>query len=61
MLVGGAQGTLKSGRQIGFQKDTPVANLYLEMINRMGVKAERFGDSHTSKNAAYDGKLPGLV
>ena len=61
LLVGNAQGTLKTGRQVGFQKDTPVANLYLEMINRMGVKAERFGDSHTSSRAAYDGKLPGLI
>jgi hypothetical protein len=61
LLVGNAQGTLKTGRQLGFQKDTPVANLYLEMIHRMGVKAERFGDSHTSSKAAYDGKLPGLV
>ena len=60
LLVGNGQGTLKTGRQVSFQKDTPVANLYLEMLTRMGVKAEEFGNSRTSKNAAYNGRLPGL-
>jgi hypothetical protein len=60
LLVGNAQGTLKTGRQISFQKDTPVANLYLEMLTRMGVNTDEFGNSRTSKNAAYDGRLPGL-
>jgi hypothetical protein len=61
LLVGNAQGTLKTGRQLSFQKDTPVANLYLEMLDRMGVAADEFGNSRTSSKAAYDGRLPGLV
>jgi len=61
LLVGNAQGTLKTGRQLEFQKKTPVANLYVEMLDRMGVKVDAFGDSKTSKNAAYDGRLPGLL
>ncbi len=44
-----------------FQKKTPVANLYVEMLDRMGVKADEFGNSRTSKNAAYNGRLPGLA
>jgi hypothetical protein len=60
LMVGNAQGSIKTGRQVSFQKDTPVANLYLEMLTRMGVKAEEFGNSRTSKNAAYNGRLPGL-
>jgi hypothetical protein len=60
LMVGNAQGTLKTGRQLNFQKDTPVANLYLEMLTRMGVKTDEFGNSRTSKNAAYNGRLPGL-
>jgi hypothetical protein len=35
--------------------------LYLELMRRMGVKAERFGDSHTSQHQQFEGKLPGLV
>ncbi len=60
-LLGKAGGTLRGGRQIDFQKKTPMANLYVEMLQRMGMKIDTFGNSKTSKNAAYDGKLPGLV
>ena len=45
LLVGNAQGTLKTGRQVGFQKDTPVANLYLTMLEKLGLSLENFGDS----------------
>ncbi len=61
LLVGNAGGTLKGGRQIDFQKKTPVANLYIEMLNRMGAKTDRFGNSETAKGAAYGGRLPDLV
>lgn len=61
LLVGHAQGTIKTGRQIDFQKRTPVANLYIEMMDRMGVKVEKFGNSQTSGGAAYGGRLPGLA
>ncbi|MES2568694.1 MAG: DUF1552 domain-containing protein [Verrucomicrobiota bacterium] len=61
LLVGGAGGTLRGGRQIDFQKKTPVANLYVEMMNRMGVPAEHFGNSLTANGAAYNGRLPGLT
>lgn len=60
LLVGNAQGTIKTGRQIDFQKRTPVANLYIEMMDRMGVKVEKFGNSHSAYGAAYNGRLPGL-
>jgi hypothetical protein len=61
LLVGNAQGTLKTGRQLDFGKKVPMANLYVEMMNRMGVETNQFGNSQTSKHAAFDGRLPGLV
>ena len=61
LLVGKAGGTLKSGRQIDYKRGTPVANLYIEMLDRMGAKVKTFGESATSKTAGYDGRLPGLV
>ncbi|MFT4551220.1 MAG: hypothetical protein ACI8XO_003254 [Verrucomicrobiales bacterium] len=61
LLVGNAQGTLKTGRQLSFQKQTPVANLYVEMLDRMGAQVDEFGNSNTAKGAAYGGRLPGLV
>jgi hypothetical protein len=61
LMIGKAGGTLKTGRHLAFEKNTPVANLYLEMLERMGVKDGKFGNSHTSKNQRYNGRLPGLV
>lgn len=61
LLAGTAGGTLKTGRQVNFPKGTPVSNLYLEMLDRMGAKAESFGESHTSKNQRFNGRLPGLA
>lgn len=61
LLVGNAQGTLKTGRQIDFPKKTPVSNLYVEMLDRMQVKVDEFGESKTSRFANFDGRLPGLV
>ena len=61
LLVGKAQGKLQTGRQIDFSARTPVANLYVEMLDRMGAKVGEFGDSKSSKNATYNGRLPGLV
>ncbi len=61
LLLGKGGGTLKPGRQINYQPKTPVANLYVELLDRMGVKVDQFGDSKSSKHAAYNGRLPGLV
>lgn len=62
VVVGSAGGTLKTGRHVSFEKQAPMANLYVEMLDRMNVKTEKFGDSHTSRFAGnYNGRLPGLV
>jgi hypothetical protein len=61
LLAGRAGGTLKTGRQIAYEPRTPVSNLYIEMLDRMGVKRDRFGESHTSEHQRYDGRLPGLA
>ncbi|MFT5498245.1 MAG: hypothetical protein ACI9TH_003656 [Kiritimatiellia bacterium] len=60
LLVGKAGGTLKAGRHLAFQPETPVANLYVEMLDRMGVNGP-FGNSLSSEKAAYNGRLPGLI
>ncbi len=61
LLVGRAQGTLRTGRHIAYRENTPVSNLFVEMLNRMGAQVDRFGESATSANRNYDGRLPGLV
>jgi hypothetical protein len=61
LFAGRAQGTLKTGRHLAFPKRTPMSNLFVEMLDRMGSKVDSFGDSKTSKHAAFDGRLPGLA
>jgi hypothetical protein len=60
-LVGKAGGALKTGQHLAYKPHTPAANLYVEILNLLGVRATQFGDSQTSKHRAYDGRLPGVV
>ena len=45
ILAGGACGELKGGRHIRCAEETPLANLYLTMLTKLGVPAESIGDS----------------
>ena len=41
----GANGGIKAGRRIVYRKETPMSNLFLTMMDRMGTKVEHFGDA----------------
>ncbi len=45
LLAGGGCGTLKQGRHIVYQKETPINNLWVSMLNRMDIRDVQFGDS----------------
>ncbi len=45
LLFGKAGGKLNPGRHIKYKNDTPIANLYLAMLQRLGIEQKRFGDS----------------
>jgi Protein of unknown function (DUF1552) len=45
ILAGRGNGTLNPGRVMTTPGETPMTNLYLAMLERMSVKAERIGDS----------------
>ncbi len=45
LVVGGKGGLLKTNRHLAYPAGTPLANLQLSLIQKMGVQAERFGDS----------------
>ncbi len=52
-LIAGRGGNfLHSGRRIVYRKETPMSNMFLTMMDRMGVQAEHFGDA--------TGRLDGL-
>ncbi len=44
-LVGGAAGRLKGGRHLVFRAETPMTNLLLSMLEKVGVRTETLGDS----------------
>jgi len=45
LLLGGGAGTLKGGRHMVYPQDTPLTNLQLTLLDKMGVPADRLGDS----------------
>jgi Protein of unknown function (DUF1552) len=49
VLAGGGAGTIRTGRHVRYNRETPLTNLYLAMLDRLGAPTDRFGDS--------DGKL----
>jgi len=45
VVVGGGGGSLKGGRHLRFPKDTPMNNLHLALLEKVGVPVEKFGDA----------------
>ncbi len=45
LVAGGAAGKMKGGRHIRFAKPTPLANLHLTLLDKVGVRLDSFGDS----------------
>jgi hypothetical protein len=52
VVAGGAAGGMKGGRHIRFEKATPLANLHLTLLDKVGVRLDKFGDS--------DGRVLGI-
>jgi Protein of unknown function (DUF1552) len=45
VLMVGRGGGFRTGQHIVYPKDTPMTNLFLTMLDRMGVQSEKIGDS----------------
>jgi Protein of unknown function (DUF1552) len=45
LLLGGGAGALKGGRHLVYPEHTPLTNLQLTLLNKLGVPAEKLGDS----------------
>jgi Protein of unknown function (DUF1552) len=45
ILVGGANGKMKGGKHIMPPERTPIANLHLTVLNKLGIEQTKFGDS----------------
>jgi hypothetical protein len=47
LLLGGGGGQIKGGRHIRFPNGAPLANLYLTLLEKLGINLEKFGDSNS--------------
>jgi hypothetical protein len=45
VLLGGRDAGITGGRHVRYPENTPIANLYLTMLDMLGIRLERFGDS----------------
>jgi hypothetical protein len=45
LLAGRGGGTIKTGRHLRYAAETPLTNLYVSLLDRMGVHVDSFGDS----------------
>ena len=45
LLVGGGAGAIKGGRHLIYPEHTPLTNLQLTLLDKMGVPTEKIGDS----------------
>lgn len=53
VLAGSAGGALETGRYLKLEKEVPMANLFVSMLNQYGAATDQFGDS----TGDIDGKL----
>jgi hypothetical protein len=45
LIAGRGGNSVKTGRRVVYRKETPMCNLHLTLMDRMGVRMEHFGDS----------------
>jgi hypothetical protein len=54
LVAGGAAGNMQGGRHIKFDKPTPLANLHLTLLNKVGVRLESFADSQGQLDELFE-------
>ena len=54
LVAGGAATGLRGGRHIKYEKGTPLANLHMTLLDRVGVHLDSFGDSDGSIDGLFD-------
>jgi hypothetical protein len=45
LLAGGGAGALKTGRHVAYPAETPMTNLLVSLLDKVGVRTDSFGDS----------------
>jgi len=54
LVAGGAAGGMKGGRHIRFHRPTPLANLHLTLLDKVGVRLDKFADSNGQVDGLFE-------
>ncbi|MEM7014895.1 MAG: DUF1552 domain-containing protein [Verrucomicrobiota bacterium] len=54
LVAGGAAGKMRGGRHIQYDQPTPLANLHLSLLNKVGVPLDKFADSTGSVDELFE-------
>ncbi len=54
LVAGGAAGKMRGGRHIRYEKPTPLANLHLTLLDKVGVRLDSFADSQGKVDELFD-------
>lgn len=54
LVAGGAAGGMKGGRHIRFREPTPLANVHLTLLNKVGVRLDKFADSNGQVDELFE-------
>jgi hypothetical protein len=53
VLAGSGGGKLRTGQNVNFEKETPLANLYLSILHALDIENKNFGDSTGTLSSIY--------
>src|SRR4029077_1861462 len=53
IVAGGAAGNMQGGRHIRYTEATPLANLHLTLLDKVGVRLDSFADSDGKVDALF--------
>jgi hypothetical protein len=54
LVAGGAAGRMRGGRHIRFARPTPLANLHLTLLDKVGVRLDSFADSRGKVDELFE-------
>ena len=54
LVAGGAAGGMKGGRHLRYEKPTPLANLHLTLLDKVGVRLDSFADSQGKVDELFE-------
>ena len=54
LVAGGAAGNMRGGRHLRYDKHTPLANLHLTLLNKVGIEMDSFVDSDGTADELFE-------